>query len=67
MATRQPPHMPVPSIMIEFSETVVLMAYGRVNSEQARIMGTGPMAKTSSMPPASHSSLRASVTNPGRP
>jgi hypothetical protein len=25
---------------------VVLMPYGRVSSEQARIIGTGPMAKT---------------------
>ena len=42
--TRQPPHIPVPSTMIALSETVVGMPYGRVSSETARIIGTGPTA-----------------------
>jgi len=54
-----------PVDMIEFSETVVFDRIGAgAASEQAGIIGTGPMAKTSSMPPASHSP-EASVTGPG--
>ena len=44
MVTRQPPHIPVPSTMIALSETMVSTSYGRVISETARIMGTGPTA-----------------------
>ena len=62
--TRQPPHIPVPSTMIALSETVVGIPYGRVSSATARIIGTGPTAKTASIEPASQTSLSASVTNP---
>ena len=46
MLTRQPPHIPVPSTMIEFRLTTVLMPWGRVVSATARIIGIGPMART---------------------
>ena len=44
IVTRQPPHIPVPSTMIALSETVVGTPYGRVISDTAFIIGTGPMA-----------------------
>ena len=45
--TRQDPHMPVPSTMIEFRLTTVGMPNGRVTSQHAFIIGMGPMATTS--------------------
>ena len=48
--TRQEPHMPVPSTMIEFRLTTVGTPKGRVTSAQAFIMGMGPMATTSRRP-----------------
>ena len=50
--TRQPPHMPVPSTMIGFRLTSVLMPCGRVVSATARIIGIGPMASTRSIFPS---------------
>jgi hypothetical protein len=46
---RQPPHMPVPSIMIGFRLTIVQMFAFRVTSATAFIMGMGPTASTRSM------------------
>ena len=37
----QPPHMPVPSTMMVFMETMVLMPYGRVVSQTNFIMIIG--------------------------
>ena len=45
---RQPPHMPVPSIMIGFIEMTVLILYFFVSMHTNFIMITGPMAMTSS-------------------
>ena len=44
MLTRQPPHMPVPSIITGFSETIVRTPSGLVKAAIARIIGTGPTA-----------------------
>ena len=41
--------MPVPSTMMEFRLTTVGTPNGRVTSEQAFIIGIGPMATTSRM------------------
>ena len=65
--TRHDPHMPVPSTMIALSETIVLTPKGRDVSEQARIIGRGPIAMTRSGLSFSRTSLRAAVTNPGLP
>ena len=48
--------MPVPSTMIEFRLTTVGMPKGRVTSQQAFIIGIGPIATTS----------RTSFSRPGR-
>ena len=53
--------------MIAFSETIVLMPEGRVTSEQARIIGRGPIATTRSGFSFSISSFSATVTKPGLP
>jgi hypothetical protein len=45
--TRHDPHMPVPSTMMEFRLTTVGTPNGRVVSQQAFIIGIGPMATTS--------------------
>ncbi len=60
--------MPVPSTMMEFRLTMVGMPNGRVTSQQAFIMGIGPMATTSrtSFSLAS-TSASACVTKPLRP
>ena len=47
--TRHPPHMPVPSTMIEFRLTTVGMCSLRVTSATARIIGIGPTASTRSI------------------
>ena len=66
--TRHDPHMPVPSTMIEFKLTMVGIWKGRVTSQQAFIMGIGPMATTSRIPSVCCStSARACVTKPCRP
>ena len=65
--TRQEPHIPVPSTMIAFSETIVFTPNGREVSEQARIIGSGPMATTRSGFSFSRTSLSAAVTKPGFP
>ena len=44
--TRQQPHMPVPSIMIGFMDTIVGMLYSFVSLHTARIITSGPMAMT---------------------
>ena len=49
MITRQPPHIPVPSTMIELRLTTVGIPCGRVASATARIIGMGPMARTKSI------------------
>ena len=49
MSTRQPPHMPVPSTIIELRLTTVLMPCGRVVSATACIIRSGPMASTKSI------------------
>ena len=60
--------MPVPSTMMEFRLTTVGMPNGRVVSEQAFIMGMGPMATTSRMFFSfASTSARACVTKPLRP
>jgi len=60
--------MPVPSTMMEFSETRVLMPWGRVISAQAFIMTSGPMATTSLTSGCFfRTSFRASVTRPFMP
>ena len=66
---RQPPHMPVPSIMMGFMETTVLMPYCLVVRQTNFIMISGPMAMTSSYwLPSSSQLLRArSVTRPFSP
>ena len=62
---RHAPHMPMPSTMMELSETVVLVPNGRVTRHTASIMGTGPMATTSAISSSvSRMSCRTSVTNP---
>ena len=64
-STRQPPHMPVPSIMIGFRLTMVRMCSFRVISATALIMGMGPMASTRSMRvPFSINCRSLSVTKP---
>ena len=45
---RQPPHMPVPSIMIGFMLTTVFCAYGFVAMQTNFIMTNGPIAITAS-------------------
>ena len=55
--TRHDPHIPVPSTMIEFRLTMVGIPKGRVTSQQAFIMGIGPIATTSRTP-----GLRASTS-----
>src|ERR1019366_3005729 len=45
-STRQPPHMPVPSIIMGLRLTSVRMRSLRVMSATARIMGMGPIAST---------------------
>ena len=42
--TRHPPHMPVPSTMIGFNDTIVRIPNGSVTAATARIIGTGPAA-----------------------
>lgn len=60
--------MPVPSTMIEFRLTSVLIPSGRVSSAQARIITSGPMATTSPMSRcASSTRARACVTIPFDP
>ena len=53
--------------MIAFRLTIVLTPNGRVVSQQARIIGSGPIATTSSTFSFSRTSFRAAVTKPGRP
>ena len=66
--TRQEPHMPVPSTMMEFRLTMVGIPNGRVTSQHAFIMGIGPMATTSRTPGLRLStSASACVTKPLRP
>ena len=66
--TRQPPHMPVPSIMIVLSETIVGMPKGFVVAAQNFIMIGGPIAITRSGGVAlSQSSLSGAVTRSLRP
>ena len=66
--TRQPPHIPVPSIMIVLSETMVGMPNGFVVAAQNFIMIGGPIAITRSGGVAlSHSSLSGAVTRSLRP
>ena len=66
--TRHPPHIPVPSIMIVFRETVVGMAKGFVTAAHPFIISAGPIAKTlSGLGSREHNSLKGSVTNPLRP
>ena len=48
-ASRQPPHMPVPSTISEFRLTTVLMPCGRVVSATACIIRGGPIASTRSI------------------
>ena len=68
MSTRQPPHMPVPSTIIEFRLTTVLIPCGRVVSATACIIRGGPIASTKSIfRPASIKALSWSVTKPLRP
>ena len=63
--SRQPPHMPVPSIMMGFMLTMVLMPYSLVSLHTNFIMIKGPMAMTWSYCwPLSMRALRASVTRP---
>ena len=65
---RHPPHMPVPSIMIELRLTMVLRLWGLVTSATALIMMTGPMARTRSIFVfSSISRFSSSVTKPWRP
>ena len=45
---RQPPHMPVPSIIMGFMETTVLIPYFFVTAQTNFIITSGPMAITSS-------------------
>ncbi len=66
--TRHDPHIPVPSTMIEFRLTTVGTPNGRVVSEQAFIIGIGPMATTSlASLTRSRTSASAWVTKPLRP
>ena len=66
--TRQPPHMPVPSTMIGFSDTTVLMPRSRVASATLFIMMTGPMAVICAIfSPRSTSACTAFVTKPLMP
>ncbi len=65
--TRHEPHMPVPSTMIAFSDTMVFTPEGRVVSTQAFIIGSGPIAMTRSGRSLSRTSCSAAVTNPGLP
>ena len=65
MVTRQPPHIPVPSIITGFIETVVGMLYCSVSLQTNFIITSGPIAITSSnFSPASISFLSISVTKP---
>ncbi len=65
--TRHEPHMPVPSTMIAFSDTIVFTPNGRVVSTQAFIIGSGPIAITRSGLSFSSTSFSAAVTKPGLP
>jgi len=53
--------------MIAFSETIVFTPKGRETSEQARIIGRGPIATTRSGFSFSRTSWSAAVTKPGLP
>src|SRR5579862_6563304 len=65
MSTRQPPHMPVPSIMIGFKLTTVWMFSLRVISATAFIITIGPTAMTRSIRvPFSINCRSLSVTKP---
>ena len=65
---RQPPHIPVPSIMMGFMLTTVLIPYSFVRRATNFIMIRGPMAMTSSYAsPASIRRFKASVTSPFSP
>ena len=59
--------MPVPSTMMGFRLTTVLMPIGRVVSATARIITSGPIAMTRFAPCRSISSFRAVVTSPLMP
>ena len=65
--TRHEPHMPVPSTMIAFSDTIVFTPNGRVVSTHAFIIGSGPIATTRSGLSRSSTSCSAAVTKPGLP
>ena len=65
--TRHPPHIPVPSSMTGLSETVTGTPWRTATSEHARIIGTGPTAKTRSTSPASSSRSSGTVTRPFSP
>ena len=66
--TRQDPHIPVPSTMIELRLTTVGMPKGRVTSLHAFIIGIGPMATTSlTFFSLASTSASAWVTKPCRP
>ena len=68
MVARQHPHMPVPSTMMVLRLTTVLMLCGRVTSDTALIMTTGPIPMTRSI--CVFSSMRrfsTSVTKPWCP
>ena len=66
--TRQDPHIPVPSTMIEFRLTTVGMPKGRVTSQHAFIIGIGPIATTSlTFFSLASTSASACVTKPWRP
>mmetsp|Transcript_33359 Transcript_33359/g.72885 ORF Transcript_33359/g.72885 Transcript_33359/m.72885 type:complete len:239 (-) Transcript_33359:4234-4950(-) len=61
--TRHPPHIPVPSTMTVFNETVVGMLCCLVTAHTPRIIPAGPMATTlATLLPAAMYSSRASVT-----
>ena len=63
--TRQPPHIPVPSTMIGFRLTIVLILYGLVVSATVFIIITGPITTTSAISiPLSINCCSAVVTNP---
>ena len=66
--TRQEPHIPVPSTMMELRLTMVGMPKGRVTSQHAFIIGMGPMATTSlTFFSLARTSASACVTKPCRP
>ena len=65
MLTRHPPHIPVPSIMIGFKDTIVGMSYSFVILTTFFIMISGPIAITSSyFTPALIWSSNTVVTKP---